>query len=184
MVLESFKPPPPRPVIPQALGVCMVEEFVVELEWDSSWFNIYDAKGGNNGRNLGHFSSPIVMRFLLFFFIRIEQQYAALKDKCIQRKGKLDEKLALYKLYNEAEMVNTWVKEHVSIFEFSLTYNNCWYVCFYGKLYSSMPHSLLMSVRVQLKQDHTNPVKPFASKVPKLPYHLLSPIEMGYCIAA
>ena len=51
----------------------------------------------------------------LISIYRIEDQYAALKDKCNQRKGKLDETLALYKLYNEVDMVNTWVKEHVSV---------------------------------------------------------------------
>eukprot|EP00794_Sanderia_malayensis_P017796 gene17796-19573_t len=43
---------------------------------------------------------------------KIDDQYAALKGKANDRLDKLGDALALYKLYNEADMVKTWVTQH------------------------------------------------------------------------
>ncbi len=50
----------------------------------------------------------------IYDFVRIEAQYEALKQKAKERLEKLEDALALYQLYNEADMVKTWVTQHVS----------------------------------------------------------------------
>ena len=50
----------------------------------------------------------------MFPFTRIDNQYAALKQKVQERNIKLADTLALYNLHSQADMVSTWVQQHVS----------------------------------------------------------------------
>ena len=44
----------------------------------------------------------------------LDDHYEALLDKMNKRKQKLCDSLAVYKMYNDTELVETWVTERVS----------------------------------------------------------------------
>lgn len=63
--------------------------------------------------DVNYFSSPL---------FSLDDHYEALKDKMNQRKKKLSDSLAIYKMYNETDLVKTWVTERVSRFPYLILY--------------------------------------------------------------